>query len=398
MPKRKKDKKGKAKVETRNMRRLRHLMGNTNSSDDTFMELSDDYTEEVKGTGVGDGDITASASEVEQEPERPQNPFFQFCKKELKGLEKRLEKEKSKEFSEKQLTSALAKRWRKLPTEKQKLPSASMKWYHEEFLDPLLRDDVKEEDRATDWERKQLNRRVVKNLYVDMDKAEMLVRIGNARTQAKCVTESMGVNESESAMIHVSGPMAEVNLAINLMSDEETRLKIAMAVSVPKHKIKRYTRGQVDIEKRRQKIADCLVQGKKVPWIMKELGCSEKLVYKVKKMMKNNESLEAKTINNPGRPRIRSKEFLSSICHAYGADPFLSYTKAADGLGVGKMTISRSIHQLGLKSYVRRIRCLISTSAKQKRVERCEDLVQWLEDHPATIPIFSDKVGKTHIS
>ena len=115
-------------------------------------------------------------------------------------------------------------------------------------------------------------------------------------------------------------------------------------------------------------------------------------------MMKNNESLEAKTVNNPGRPRIRSKEFLSSICHAYGADPFLSYTKAADGLGVGKMTISRSIHQLGLKSYVRRIRCLISTNAKQKRVERCEDLVQWLEDHPATIPIFSDKVGKTHIS
>ena len=107
--------------------------------------------------------------------------------------------------------------------------------------------------------------------------------------------------------------------------------------------------------------------------------------------MKNNESLESKTVNNPGRPRIRTKDFLSTICHVYGADPFLSYTVAANELGVGKMTISRSIHQLGLKSYVRRVRCLISDGAKLKRVERAEELDEYIETHPDTVFLFSDE-------
>lgn len=159
------------------------------------------------------------------------------------------------------------------------MPSAEMKWYYEDFLDPLLRDDVKEEDLAAYNELQHLKEPAQMNLFVDSDKVEMLIRIGNARTRADCsmATWCMGSNESDSVMIIVTGPRPEVNLAINLMCDEESRLNYAMSSASAKVKEKRYTRGQVDIEKRRQKIADALQQGKKVPEIMVELGCSEQL-------------------------------------------------------------------------------------------------------------------------
>ena len=37
-----------------------------------------------------------------------------------------------------------------------------------------------------------------------------------------------------------------------------------------------------------------------------------------------------------------------------------------------------------MRSYVRRIRALISTKAKAKRVERSIDLQEWLKENPGT--------------
>ena len=34
---------------------------------------------------------------------------------------------------------------------------------------------------------------------------------------------------------------------------------------------------------------------------------------------------------------------------------------------------------------------MVSANGKQKRLERCEDLIEWLNEHPSTIIIFSDK-------
>ena len=44
---------------------------------------------------------------------------------------------------------------------------------------------------------------------------------------------------------------------------------------------------------KREKIAELLREGKRTVEIMQELMCSEKLVYKVKKLLKDNESLAA---------------------------------------------------------------------------------------------------------
>ena len=86
------------------------------------------------------------------------------------------------------------------------------------------------------------------------------------------------------------------------------------------------------------------------------------------KRLEENESLAPKP--RCGRPRKRTKEFLSALCSLYGSDSMVSYRTAAVQLGVDKMTIGRAVGQLGMKSYVRRVRCLISTGAKHKRVER----------------------------
>ena len=57
----------------------------------------------------------------------------------------------------------------------------------------------------------------------------------------------------------------------------------------------------VKFEVKRQLIADCLKQRQSIPQICKELRCSDTLVYKVKKLIENNESLSPKTA--PGRQR-----------------------------------------------------------------------------------------------
>ena len=67
------------------------------------------------------------------------------------------------------------------------------------------------------------------------------------------------------------------------------------------------------------------------------------------------------------------------------------YKETARQLGVNRMTISRAVKDLGMKSYVIRFRALISAKTKEIRVDRAEQLLDWLKMHPDTVVIFSDK-------
>ena len=82
----------------------------------------------------------------------------------------------------------------------------------------------------------------------------------------------------------------------------------------------------------------------------------------------------------------------------YEADPMVSYGYTAKQLGVSRKTVSRGLGDLGMRSYVRRYRALISSGAMVKRVERSEDLLEWICAHPNTVIIFSDKVQKFECS
>lgn len=51
----------------------------------------------------------------------------------------------------------------------------------------------------------------------------------------------------------------------------------------------------------------------------------------------------------------------------------------------------KAVSDIGRRSYVRRFRALISGKAMEKRVERSEELLEYLKANPNTVLIFSDK-------
>ena len=60
-------------------------------------------------------------------------------------------------------------------------------------------------------------------------------------------------------------------------------------------------------------------------------------------------------------------------------------------LGVSVTTVSRGVRDLNMRSYIRRFRALISSGAQVKRVERAEELLEWICAHPNAVIIFSDE-------
>ena len=198
----------------------------SNDSDD-LMELDSDHVEEV---GECDGDNTAS----EQESgiiEARKNPFIQYCQ-DQRDLATKYYHENNVEITEemsRNITKVSANDWKVHGKFRSRQLSACEKWYTEELLIPVLGENIQldEESRAEQWEKEQKRDRVVKNLFVDTDKAELVVKIGNSRTQAKCTVDVD--HNSPTSEIIVIGQPAEVNLAVNLMVDEETRLIIAIA-------------------------------------------------------------------------------------------------------------------------------------------------------------------------
>ena len=245
------------------------------------------------------------------------------------------------------------------PAQRRRL-SAAEKWY-EEFKAPLLAGTILEQIQEPE------RRKIVKNIFVNSDVAGLVARIANARTQAHCQIAEGRCSNATIAMITARGSSEDVKVALELMQAEEARLIEAMTAKGPV-KERRFTAGQVQTWIKREKIASMLRYKKEVSKICKELDCCDQTVYNVKKRLENNESLAPKPIC--GRPSKRDKEFLSILCSMYGSDPFMSYRKAAENLGVDKTTIGRAISQLGMKSFVRRIRCMVSANGKQKRLER----------------------------
>ena len=69
----------------------------------------------------------------------------------------------------------------------------------------------------------------------------------------------------------------------------------------------------------------------------------------------------------------------------------VSYVFTAKQLGVSNDTVRRGLADVGMRSYVRRYRALISANATVKRVERAEEMLEWISDNPNTVILFSDE-------
>ena len=61
---------------------------------------------------------------------------------------------------------------------------------------------------------------------------------------------------------------------------------------------------------------------------------------------------------------LSTSDFLRIVDAMYGEDPTLSMVHVAKELEVGYTTVAQAIKDLGMRSYVRRVRALISAKAK----------------------------------
>ena len=202
------------------------------SDDDVFMELSDGDMEEII---VPDEDVTASEIEPEQAAEQ-----------------------------------------------RGRLSSAE-RWYTE-FTAPLLAgtipkltpEEIEEEEEAIRKEKFRV-KPCVMNRFVDSDKAGLVVRIANARSWARCqVEETEGAcSNATLAMITARGTMKDLEVAIQLMKKEETRLTTAISAK-GSFKERKYTEFEVRQWIQREKIATFLREEKGVQEICQKLDCNHK--------------------------------------------------------------------------------------------------------------------------
>lgn len=145
------------------------------------------------------------------------------------------------------------------------------------------------------------------------------------------------------------------------------------------------------MEGKRQRISDLLSAQIGIKKIMEIIGCSSALVYKVKNLKENNMGL-ARRPGSGGHNKKRTELFLTGLLSEIMVDPTQSMRKLGKELGVSKTTIRNAVGDLGLFSYVRRRRQLLSEKTKEMRVLKGKRLLSWMKKHDrSTIRIFSDK-------
>ena len=169
------------------------------------------------------------------------------------------------------------------PAEQRGRLSSGERWYAE-FTAPLLAgtipkltpEEIEEEEEAIQKEKFRM-KPCVMNIFVHSDKAGLVARIANARSWARCqVEEAEGAcSDATLAMITARGTMEDLEVAIQLMTEEETRLTTAISAKGA-FKERKYTEFEVQQWILREKIATFLREEKGVQEICQKLDCNHK--------------------------------------------------------------------------------------------------------------------------
>ncbi|QQP54836.1 Uncharacterized protein FKW44_007804, partial [Caligus rogercresseyi] len=115
------------------------------------------------------------------------------------------------------------------------------------------------------------------------------------------------------------------------------------------------------------------------------IPCSLGLVSNVKKLKDEGQDLGRKPCSG-GHNKKRTAEFLADLSDTIAASPTTSMRKQAKNLGVSKDTIRNAVQDLGLVSYVRRRRQLLSDASKETRVIKGKKLLTWMKHNGSTSP------------
>ncbi len=124
--------------------------------------------------------------------------------------------------------------------------------------------------------------------------------------------------------------------------------------------------------------------------ICRIVGCSRTMVAKVRQLKNDGNHLKRKP-GSGGHNRKRTDEFMDDLKDRIDADPTISMRQLAKEKNVTPRTIRKAVKQLGLISYVRRRRQLLSDTTKLTRVAKGKKLLTWMKHDRSTVRIFSDK-------
>ena len=95
---------------------------------------------------------------------------------------------------------------------------------------------------------------------------------------------------------------------------------------------------------------------------------------------------------NPCSDRKRTKTFLDWLKRTLKSDPSQPMSKLAQKRSVSRSTISRAVNEdLDMKSYVRRVRNLLTTRSCALRAERFPKLLNHLKHKGEHVRVFVDK-------
>ena len=96
--------------------------------------------------------------------------------------------------------------------------------------------------------------------------------------------------------------------------------------------------------------------------------------------------------HSPRSDRKRTKAFLAGPKRTLKSDPCQPMSKLAQKRSVSRSTISRAVNEdFDMKSYVRRVRNLLTSRSRALRAERCPKLLNNLKHKGGHVPVFVDE-------
>lgn len=142
---------------------------------------------------------------------------------------------------------------------------------------------------------------------------------------------------------------------------------------------------------KRLQVYGLLDAGTQLSVIAKTVGVNIRTVRRLKKGKEEGKTIE-RAAGSGGHNKKRTKRFIKRLKSKIEADPTISIRRHANHLSVSDYTIRKAIKEdLGLKSFARVPRHLLTASLKEKRLARCKSIIHFLKSKPATVKIFSDK-------
>ena len=145
-------------------------------------------------------------------------------------------------------------------------------------------------------------------------------------------------------------------------------------------------------QSKRQRVLDLLDAQIPQKVIAETVGVNIRTVERLNAAKKDGKSDAARAEGSGGHNKKRTEAFINSLKAKINADPTISMRRHSRDLNVSTGTIRKAVHDdLGLKSFVRVPRHLLTATMKERRLERCKKILVDLKHNGSRIKIFSDK-------